>query len=110
MPSNSPTVSIPSANEPPTGPRIELRTRNGGRQFFPLDKPVVRIGRSPSNDVILVEEWVSKKHAEIRVAADRYDLHDLGSRSGVYVNGEPVTEHTLKDGDIVRFKKLKGLN
>src|SRR5207244_834908 len=33
----------------------------------------------------------------------RHVIYDEGSRNGTFVNGEPVFQHTLEDGDVVQF-------
>ena len=85
------------------GPRIQVRTGDSGWQSYPLDTPVVRIGRQSDNEVMLTEGYISKRHAEIRTSGDSYLLCDLGSKAGLYVNGEAVTERALEDGDVIRF-------
>ena len=45
---------------------------------------------------------VSRKHAAIRKVDSNYELADLGSTNGVYVNGHKVPKKTLEAGDIIR--------
>ena len=45
------------------------------------------------------DKKVSRRHAEIALSEGGYVLKDLGSPNGTFVNGEPVTEHRLKEGD-----------
>jgi ABC-type multidrug transport system ATPase subunit/pSer/pThr/pTyr-binding forkhead associated (FHA) protein len=61
----------------------------------------VRIGRSPDNDVVLADLRASRHHAELRRVADGYEVVDLGSRNGTYVDGSPVRRATLRPGDVV---------
>ena len=63
---------------------------------------VVRIGRGPDCDIVVVELGVSKHHAELRRSpAGRYSIIDLGSHNGTYVNGVRVSQQELKEGDII---------
>ena len=49
------------------------------------------LGRSPASDVILNYPVVSRQHAAlIRTGEDRWTVHDLGSKSGTFINGKPV--------------------
>jgi serine phosphatase RsbU (regulator of sigma subunit) len=51
---------------------------------------------------------VSRDHAEIALDSGRFLLRDRGSRYGTYVNGESVSEHELKHGDLVRLGRSGG--
>lgn len=103
-----PDPPIRSPRAPSAESWIELCRSDGDQEVYRLDKPILRIGRLRSNDVILKDEWISKRHAEIRVSGDRCSVRDLASRSGVYVNGEPVTDRFLEDGDLVQFGHFRG--
>jgi pSer/pThr/pTyr-binding forkhead associated (FHA) protein len=50
----------------------------------------------------LADPAVSKKHAGIRKVDGVYELADLGSTNGIYVNGHKVPKKTLVPGDIIR--------
>lgn len=65
--------------------------RLGGR-VFPLGEPVVRLGRALSNDLILADRRVSRRHAQLRWRAGSYYLSDMGSRGGTTVNDRPVRQ------------------
>ncbi len=59
------------------------------------------IGRDPANDIQLPVRLVSRKHAQIRWQDGCYQLEDLGSKNGTYLNGKPVKCLTpLQDGDV----------
>jgi hypothetical protein len=62
----------------------------------------VRIGRSPDSDFPVNDLGVSKQHAELRLSpAGRYEIIDLGSHNGTYVNGTRVSRQELREGDII---------
>ena len=80
---------------------------------FPIDKPLLRIGRNPDNDICIDDKAVSKKHAVIEVAEDPdqkdskvYYIKDIGSINSTYVNGIKIKRKRLKNNDLVRI----GLN
>ena len=79
-----------------------------GRRVIHIDKPVFSIGRRSGNDLQLVGSDVSRDHAEIALDNGRFLLRDRGSRYGTYVNGESVSEHELKHGDLVRLGRSGG--
>jgi hypothetical protein len=65
-------------------------------------EPIV-IGRMSSNDVVLTDANVSRRHAELKRIDGRWVLRDLGSTNGTVVNGKLATEHRLSDGDRLTF-------
>ena len=70
---------------------------------FPLPA-WMRIGRDGSNDIVLSDKRVSRKHAEIRYSDDgQFVITDLHSVSGTRVNGELITAQTLADGDLIQI-------
>ena len=68
---------------------------------FPLFKDKLTIGRTKQNDIQLNAQYVSRRHAVITTEGDVARVVDWGSKNGVYVNSKRVTEHFLKNGDIV---------
>ncbi|MFF8971746.1 FHA domain-containing protein [Streptomyces sp. NPDC014995] len=68
----------------------------------PLPTRTVRIGRAPDNDLVIDDLVVSRRHAELRALPDgTYEIADLGSHNGTYLNGLPVTTAALGPGDVV---------
>ena len=64
----------------------------------------VRIGRALDNDIVVDDLLASRHHAELRTAHDgSFELVDLGSHNGTYVDGRRVTGRTtkLKEGALV---------
>ncbi|AXK34237.1 FHA domain-containing protein [Streptomyces armeniacus] len=52
---------------------------------------VMRIGRALENELVVSDLQVSRHHAEFRASPDgRFEIHDLGSHNGTYVNGMPL--------------------
>gem|GEM_PF-993193 len=78
---------------------------SGGREsdIFALipDEPFV-IGRADSSDLLLDDEGVSRRHAQITNTKDGIILEDLGSRNGVFVGSTQVKRHVLDPDDIIR--------
>lgn len=68
----------------------------------PLPTRTVRIGRADDNDLVIDDLVVSRHHAELRALPDdSYEIADLGSHNGTYLNGRPVTGAAIGPGDIV---------
>ncbi|MCG3042329.1 FHA domain-containing protein [Streptomyces sp. S1A] len=52
---------------------------------------VMRIGRALENELVVSDLQVSRHHAEFRSApGGRFEIRDLGSHNGTYVNGQPL--------------------
>src|SRR5215831_8663540 len=66
-----------------------------------LPTKVLRIGRAPDNDVVISDLSVSRHHAELRRVGDSYQIADLDSHNGTFVNGQRVVTAPLTEGDIV---------
>lgn len=72
-----------------------------------ITKDPVVIGRMSTNDVVLSDPNVSRRHAELRRASGRWLLVDLGSTNGTTVNGKLAREHELSHGDRLMFGSTK---
>lgn len=68
---------------------------------FPLFKKRLTIGRTQENDIQLNVPYISRRHAVLSTEGDVTRVIDWGSKNGVYVNAERVTERFLKSGDKV---------
>ena len=66
-----------------------------------LPSQMVTIGRAPDNDVVVGDPATSGHHGRIEVRAGSFWISDLGSTNGTLVNGEPVIEKQLSDGDAI---------
>jgi hypothetical protein len=67
----------------------------------PLGDRTVSIGRLPECDINLADPNVSRRHAELRPAGTTFVITDLRSTNGTRVNGAPVSEQVLRDGDVI---------
>ena len=69
---------------------------------MPLPAKAMRIGRVPDNDLVLSDLNVSRHHAELRKSpSGSYEIVDLGSHNGTFVNGQRVTAQMLTEQDLV---------
>ena len=84
-------------------------TDGQGRRYVPLDKPVFTIGRRTAADLQVVATDVSREHAEIAYIDGMYVLRDKGSRYGTFINGEPVQERPLANGDRIRLGRTDAI-
>ncbi len=68
---------------------------------FPLDGGALTLGRDSSNGLQIPDPAVSRRHCRLEPEAGGFRLLDLESRRGTFVNGVPVRERLLADGDLV---------
>ena len=85
---------------------VVKRGPNAGSRFQ-LDKDVVRAGRHPQSDIFLDDVTVSRRHAEFRRSGTDFEVSDVGSLNGTYVNREPVESAVLSNGDEVQIGKFR---
>src|SRR4029453_5620616 len=66
-----------------------------------LKKPLMTIGRSAGNDVVLDDAAIAGTHANLPQKGDGLPLHVVDRGNEIYVNGKKTKSADLKDGDRV---------
>lgn len=72
----------------------------------PVPAPVVTVGQSAVNEVVLADDSVSRRHARLEYEAGAWHVTDLDSTNGTYLNGtrlEPNVATPLPYGANIRF-------
>ena len=85
---------------------VVKRGPNAGSRFL-LDQAVTSAGRHPDSDIFLDDVTVSRRHAEFRLENNEFQVVDVGSLNGTYVNREPVDSAVLANGDEVQIGKFR---
>ena len=92
QPSQSGWLELLNSNSPP----VALRPGN------------MRVGRGSDNDIRLTNRSVHRRHALLQISEDgTLSIHDLGTKNGVFVNGDRCSQRDLADGDIIELGEVK---
>jgi hypothetical protein len=98
------------AQDPPTAAleTIDFVPVEGGRPYpmeaWRLEGDGITLGRDPKQcDVVVLDRYVSSRHA--RIWRDREGVHiqDLGSTNGVWSQGRRIAKCTVADGEVIRL-------
>ena len=87
------------------GMLVVRRGPNAGSRYV-LDSEVTALGRHPDSDIFLDDITVSRRHAAVRRVDGAYEVADVGSLNGTYVDHKRVDTaplHHLADLQIGRF-------
>jgi hypothetical protein len=88
-----------------THPKLHIIQESGFTADFVLDRDLTRIGRSNKADIIINDKAASRLHAEISNLDGECYIQDLESRNGTQLNGQPVREARLGNGDEICIGK-----
>ncbi len=88
--------------------RLIVNPTSSNRREIPLARAtILTIGRDPSNDLVLPDAMVSRRHAVIEHRGSQFFLRDCSSANGSVVNGDRVSERSLRDGDLVAIGSMR---
>jgi len=68
-------------------------------EMYKIETETTIIGRGQRAHIRLLDDGISREHAQLVIQGDRVVLHDLGSTNGTYCNGLKVDRKELADGD-----------
>jgi DNA-binding NtrC family response regulator len=115
-----PEIPVPAAPRTALGGRRAGGERLAAQEFhlvlvntaaagtaFALDKPTVKIGKAPENDVVLEDPTVSRSHLVVQRQGDRFLVQDLGSTNGTFLDGAQIREAYLRPGAILEVGDVR---
>lgn len=70
-------------------------------KIYSLECDEILIGRHASADIRIPDMSISRYHAMLNVTDGKWTITDIGSKSGIYVNGELVQHTRLRENDII---------
>jgi predicted component of type VI protein secretion system len=90
--------------------RLVMRTGPTVGKVFPLDKNELFLGRDLSNDLVINDPEISRRHSRLYLQGNGYIIEDLGSTNGTFVNGQRLMgPNMLRPGDLVTFGERMSL-
>lgn len=73
-------------------------------QMFPVNGPTITIGRDPGNDIVLLDQAVSRRHARIEYQQDgRWRIEKLTPNNTLLVNQKAIQQAIIHDQDVVNL-------
>ena len=61
----------------------------------------LRIGRATDNDVVVSDLGVSRYHAQLNKTPRGYEIVDLDSHNGTFLNGQQITAAPVTENDLI---------
>jgi diguanylate cyclase (GGDEF)-like protein len=71
-------------------------------EMYKITSESTVIGRGQQADIQVIDEGISRRHAEIVHEGENIVIRDLGSTNGTYCNGDRINIHQLSDGDKIQ--------
>jgi pSer/pThr/pTyr-binding forkhead associated (FHA) protein len=85
---------------------VVRRGPNAGARFL-LDANVTTVGRHPDADIFLDDVTVSRRHSEFLRDGSTFQIKDLGSLNGTYLDGNRIDTALLDEGSEVQVGKFR---
>ena len=70
-----------------------------GTKSVPLNQGIIKIGRHHDNTIVIDDPRISRHHVELRAIKGHFDIFDLDSTGGTYINGRRTSQAILYHGD-----------
>jgi len=85
---------------------FDIQSREIAPFNFVVQTRQVRVGRHTDNELVLSDTSVSRKHAIFILNSDSILVRDLGSKNGITINAQPVTQGLLRDGEVLTIGEV----
>jgi len=86
---------------------LEIISPEEKKSQIELKEAETTIGRTPDCEIQFLVENVSRKHTRILYRNEEYQIEDLESKNGIYVNGIKVEKCILRKHDIIEIGGVK---
>ena len=85
--------------------KLVLKYEAAVLKVIPLQKAAISIGRTPGNDIVIDNLAVSGRHARVVLEQGYYEVEDMSSLNGTFLNSQRIRRSSLKDGDQIVIGK-----
>lgn len=85
---------------------VVLEGADKGRELI-LNKTAINVGTKTNNDLVIIDETVSRNHFEIVKEKDGYIARDLTSTNGTFIDGVKIKEAFISSGSFIKVGKTK---
>ena len=86
---------------------LVVRTDTHDEQVIIWDTLDISVGRLDSEDIVVAEADISRRHSVFRRKDELFEVEDLGTVLGTIVNGTPVKVHELQHGDVIQIGPIE---
>ena len=84
--------------------QLIMRTGPTPGAAYTLEGDQMTVGRDSTNEIVINDAEISRRHARLTFQGGKYVLEDLGSTNGTFVNGQRLAgPRVLKTGEVVSF-------
>jgi hypothetical protein len=97
----------PSYDERVVGSEADSWLEGANGTHHKLKEDVMTIGRLGTSDIVVDDQNVSRRHAELHPVGEGHELVDLGSTNGCKVNGRRIDRQLLADGDEITLGPVR---
>ena len=95
-------ATVPIRLNNTAGPRLVVHTPTKTWEVA-FSEESLSIGRHISNDLVLDQDNVSRRHARIERTGDTFRIRDLGSTNGTWLRSRKIEDHTFQEGETVQI-------
>lgn len=87
--------------------RIELSLKDRAIETYTCTQPEVIVGRDPAADIVIDNPGISRHHMKFaKNEGGTYIVTDLGSKNGIFLNGDLIQEEPVRNNDVLVLGKF----
>jgi transcriptional regulator with GAF, ATPase, and Fis domain len=87
--------------------RLFVKSPGRDERLYEVREDEAVVGRDPKVPIAVEDRTLSRQHCRIYAGPDGWRVTDMGSRNGTYVNGQPVLDARLAEGDRIEIGETR---